>query len=124
MIGAKMVTTGLNAALDNLLEKVQGEALKAGVAAAAKEFYDEALVRVPVNTGKLKSAIYRVYSASNSGEGKQTYHISWNKSKAPHGHLVEFGTKRAPANPFLAPAYEAAKGTAADAARNKLKELL
>jgi HK97 gp10 family phage protein len=124
MIGAKLITSGLEAAMDKYAEHLKTSVVRAGTQAAAQEFYDEAKVRVPVDTGRLKSAIYQVYSEGNSGDGKATYHISWNKSKAPHGHLIEFGTKHTPAHPFLAPAYEAKKGAAYQAACDKMKDML
>jgi HK97 gp10 family phage protein len=57
--------------------------------------------------GTLQRAIYQAYSADNSNDnGLSTYHVSWNFKKAPYGHMVEFGTARAPAHPFLRPAFE------------------
>lgn len=124
MIGAKLVTSGLESAMEKYAEYVKTGVIRAGTQAAAQEFYDEAKMRVPVKSGTLKGAIYQVYSESKSGDGKATYHISWNKVKAPHGHLIEFGTSRQAAKPFLAPAYEAKKGEAYQAARDKMKDML
>jgi Flp pilus assembly protein TadG len=62
--------------------------------AAAQVLYDEVkrnVAAIPAKTGKLGQSIYQVYSQANSGEGRATYHVSWNVRKAPHGHLVEFG---------------------------------
>lgn len=42
-------------------------------------------------TGNLASSIYQAHSEQHSGNGVETYHVSWNARKAPHGHLVEFG---------------------------------
>ena len=61
--------------------------------------------RLGRKTGNLSSSIYWAYSPERSTEGKKTYRISWNTKKAPHGHLVEFGTSRAPAHPFVRPAF-------------------
>lgn len=120
----KLTATGLEAAIEKYAEHVKTSVVRAGTQAAAQEFYDEAKMRVPVKSGTLKGAIYQVYSESNSGDGKATYHISWNKRKAPHGHLIEFGTSRQAAKPFLAPAYEAKQADAYQAARDKMKEML
>ena len=54
--------------------------------------------------GTLKDSIYQVYSKDRSGEQKAVYHIAWNHQKCPYGFMVEFGTSRAPAHPFLRPA--------------------
>lgn len=124
MIGAKLITTGLEAAMEKYAEHLKTSVVRAGTQAAAQEFYDEARVQVPVKSGKLRSAIYQVYSESNSGDGKATYHISWNKKQAPHGHLIEFGANGRAAKPFLAPAYEAKQGAAYQAARDKMKDML
>lgn len=42
-------------------------------------------------TGNLASSIYQAYSRDNSNKLRAQYHVSWNRRKAPHGHLVEFG---------------------------------
>ena len=41
--------------------------------------------------GLLSHAMYLVYSEAKSGNGIFTYTVSWNATKAPHGHLIEFG---------------------------------
>lgn len=79
--------------LDALEAKVREQVLAAGAAAAAKVIYDEAKINASRHrqSGKLAEAIYRAYSASRSGPDVATYHVSWNKRKAPHGHLIEYG---------------------------------
>ena len=110
--------------------------VRPAVQEGAQIYYDEMRVRVPVHTkghwfhgtsfqkngkkywfnaGSLKSAIYQVYSKDNSGEAKATYHVAWNHKKVPYGFMVEYGTSRTPAHPFLRPAY-AAKHTQAESA--------
>ncbi len=57
-------------------------------------------------SGSLQRAIYQVHSKENSNDsGRNTYHVSWNWKKAPYGYMVEFGTVKARAHPFLRPAY-------------------
>lgn len=94
--------------------------------AMAQVFYDAAKRNVPVgnrghwfhgtsfkltgkkywfDAGSLSRAIYQVYSKDHSVQGGlQSYHISWNHTKAPYGFMVEFGTSKAPAHPFMRPA--------------------
>lgn len=111
-------------ALDAIAAK-SAECVRPAAQAGIQVLYDEVLLRVPVNTktrtlksgrviapGALKASIYQAFSKDNSGEGFATYHCSWNYKKAPHGHLVEFGTSRAPAHPFLRPAHDAAAARA------------
>lgn len=95
---------GLQSRLKEFSEKIKTEVAFNGAAAMSKVIYDEAKTNVPVQTGKLKEAIYRVYSPEKSSNTLKLYRISWNKKKAPHGHLIEFGTSRAPAHPFIRPA--------------------
>ena len=100
------LTGDLSGALDKLVKGVREEVLFSGVAAMAKVIYDEAREQVPVNSGLLKESIYRVYSPEQSTDDSKLYRISWNKKKAPHGHLIEFGTSRSPAHPFMRPAFD------------------
>ena len=77
-------------ALADRAEKAARPAAQAG----AQVLYERVKANVAAlgrKTGNLDSAIYQAFSANNSGEGKATYHISWNATKAPHGHLVEWG---------------------------------
>jgi HK97 gp10 family phage protein len=98
----------LDAALDRFALDIQERVVIAGTAAAAKVMYDEAREQAAKHkkTGQLQDAIYRVYSKEKSSPTRKTYRISWNKTKAPHGHLIEFGTSRAPAYPFIRPAFD------------------
>lgn len=62
--------------------------------AAAQTLYNAVernVERIGQKSGRLRNAIYQVYSEDQSGPGRATYHISWNHRKAPHGHLIEFG---------------------------------
>jgi hypothetical protein len=103
-------------------DAVKEEVALAGVAAGAKELYDQARMLAPVSEethifygrnskrtgvtytfqpGNLRAAIYRVYSPERSGPDRKEYRISWNHFKAPYGHMVEFGTEYVPAHSFL-----------------------
>lgn len=111
--------TAADAGLDQIGEEMKAR-LRPAAQAGAQVLYDETRLRVPVRSGLLRSAIYQVFSQDNSDPTRATYHVSWNARKAPHGHLVEFGTSRAPAHPFLRPAFETMQGRALQAARDKL----
>lgn len=70
------------------------EAVRPAAQAGAQVFYDRVKANVTKLgrvTGNLAGSIYQVYSKDNSGRGRAQYHISWNRKKAPHGHLVEYG---------------------------------
>jgi HK97 gp10 family phage protein len=124
-------TAGLFAALDKMQAGLLSE-VRPAAQAGAQVLYEEVKLRTPVGKkarktksgrviepGALKAAIYQAFSQDNSDAQRATYHISWNASKAPHGHLVEFGTSRAPAHPFLRPAYESQKQRALQAAKER-----
>jgi HK97 gp10 family phage protein len=129
MVSVEMKLSGdLEAALDRLAAKVQDKVIMAGTAAAAKVIYDEVKLnvtppRLGIKTGNLSESIYRVYSPEKSGEARKTYRISWNKTKAPHGHLIEFGTSRAPAHPFIRPAFDHIKEAMAAGMERMAKEM-
>jgi HK97 gp10 family phage protein len=100
------LTGDLAADLTRFEKAVQEKVLFSGVAAMASVMYEEARANVPVKTGLLQSHIYRAFSPEKSTDQTKTYRISWNKRLAPHGHLIEFGTSRAPAHPFIRPAFD------------------
>jgi HK97 gp10 family phage protein len=116
----------LDADLTKFAADIQDRVVMAGAAAMAKVMYEEAQANCPVsaeahyfygsnfkstgarylfNPGNLKKSIYRAYSPEKSTQTSKTYRISWNHSDAPYGYMVEFGTSRAPAHPFLRPAF-------------------
>ncbi len=102
------VKNDLTAALDQVESTVREKVLLSGAASMSKVIYDEARLNASrhVKTGTLQDAIYRVYAKEKSTDSKVTYEISWNKTTAPHGHFIEFGTSRAPAYPFIRPAFD------------------
>lgn len=144
-VGISMNTGDIDAALDRLAAKVKSNVVTASSAAAAKEFYLEAKLRAPESdhghwfhgtqykvdgtkywfeSGTLRDSIYRVLSKDNTWDGHTTYHVAWNHRKAPYGFMVEFGTSKAPAHPFLRPAFEAAKQDAIHAATFAMKKAM
>src|SRR5690606_32618864 len=111
----------LSASLDRIT-KAAAKAVRPAAQAGAEEYYFEARLRCPVSAeahyfygrqskktgvrylfepGNLRNSLYQVYSKDNSGQGVAQYHVAWNHQKAPYGFMVEYGTSRAPAHPFL-----------------------
>lgn len=80
--------------IDGLAVRVES-AVRPAAQAAAQVLYDEVKRNVAGLgrlTGNLDRAIYQAYSRDGSVDGERAvYHVSWNASKAPHGHLVEYG---------------------------------
>lgn|SRR5574341_421935 len=129
---AKFIDVKLSGNLEGALARyeksVKEKVLLAGVAAMAKVLYDEVKInvtppRIGIKTGNLYSSIYRAYSPEKSGDDVKTYHISWNKSKAPHGHLLEFGTSRMAARPFVRPAFGHVRTAIAEGKAQMVKAL-
>lgn len=140
------ITTDLSAFDEQMRELVatSREAVVPAAEAGAKVLYDATRNLTPVskkghwfsggkkggkgrywfNPGNLKSSIYMVLSADNSGSGYATYHISWNYKKAPYAYMVHNGTSQSAAVPFLIMAYNQSGVAAQDAQITKLEELL
>ena len=77
----------------------------------------------PFYSGNLRDSIYQVYSKDNSLDNKiATYHVSWNAKKAPYGHMVENGTSRTKAQPFIRPAFDAKRGEMETAIRTRMEQ--
>ena len=125
MLAVETKLTGdLDGALERYEAKIRGKVLRAGAFAMSDLIYQEVRSNASrhIKTGTLYNAIYQAHAEQLSDDNKQTYRISWNKSKAPHGHLIEFGTSRSPAHPFVRPAFDhigaaitAGQGAMADA---------
>jgi HK97 gp10 family phage protein len=113
------------AGLDKLAAHLKTNVARVGAQAMAQEVYVNAKLGAPVlegghvfygthgkyffPAGTLRDAIYQVFSKDQSTADRSEYHVAWNHQKAPYGFMVEFGTVRAPAHPFLYPAYERAR---------------
>ena len=139
--------------LNNLLGKLESrvnDAVRPSAQAAAQVLYDDVkrnVAQIGRITGNLEKSIYQVYSKKRSGETKATYEVSYNRQKAPHGHLIEYGhiqkfkryigsdgnwytkkdspitPKQVGARPFIRPAITKFN-IAMDAAKDKLIELI
>lgn len=107
MISEINFTDDIDAGLDKLDRDIREKVLISGAAAMALVFYDEAKLQAAkhAKTYTLYNAIYRVHSETLSMPGRVVYQVSVNKAKAPHWAFLEFGTSRAPAYPYLRPAF-------------------
>lgn len=104
---AKAIVTGwkeLDAAFAQLEVKIQGKALRGALRAGAQRIQAAAvqnLVNSPsVDTGKLATGL-KVRSTPRS---RVRVGMEIITQGAAHANLVEYGTKRMPAEPFLRPA--------------------
>jgi HK97 gp10 family phage protein len=114
----------LTAALDNAEQAATESTLRQAAAAGATVFYREIKVRAMpyYRTGTLENSILVTYVPEDSVAGKlATYMVTFNQ-KAWYARLLEFGTSKMAARPFIRPSYEAKKEEAGSAVINKIQE--
>lgn len=75
--------------------------INAPVSEDSHMFYIRGRKYGPYAPGNLRDSIYQVFSKDNSYKDRSTYHISFNKDKAPYGFIVHNGTSRTAADPFI-----------------------
>ena len=150
---ASFDTSGWATGLDRLLGPARVSLARSMAVAGGEVLRDEAKARVNTHNGVLDAAMYLAFRERYSTDQEVRYAVTWNKRKAPHGHLVEFGhwqiypvikkpdgtyvtdkrrklaiPKWVSAYPFLRPAYEAGSARAQAAmiqrGRQRLPELL
>jgi HK97 gp10 family phage protein len=99
---------GLETALKSKMEaanKAISEGVKATIPAHVEKVADKARSMAPEISGLLKSAIEtRVSKGGHYGQ------VRINERKAPHAHLVLYGTVKTSPNPFLQQARDALQG--------------
>lgn len=104
--------------------------LRSAVGAGARVILNQAKARAPVDTGTLRRALYMKQIREESSDSRQTFFVSVRSGKkeqkknrdAWYWRLVEFGTEKMSAQPFLRPAFEAAKLQALERIKAKLAE--
>lgn len=67
----------------------------------AHMFHGTNQVYGPYSPGNLRDSIYQVFSKDKSFKDVSTYQVSWNKTEAPYGFMVELGTRHSPAHSFI-----------------------
>ncbi|WP_312588974.1 HK97 gp10 family phage protein [Comamonas terrigena] len=90
---ASVDLSGIESLFDDIGDAAE-EAARPAAQAAAQVFYDAAkanVAKIKKVSGNLDKALYQAFSPENSGQGFAQYHISWNATTAPHGHLLEHG---------------------------------
>lgn len=145
-----MDISGVLAGLD-LLNEHAGSVARTMAFESAAAVRDSAKGFIRSKTGNLKSSMYAAYVPEDSTEERHVYAVSWNRKKAPHGHLIEYGHWRknvviqtekgtwittnekletpvkVAAKPFLRPGYDSVKPRlktiAADAGRERFAAL-
>lgn len=137
----------LGKALQELPKNIGRNVLRGAVNAGATVIRKEAVMRVPIDTGKLRKAIYQKQIRELSSAVQQTFFVGWRHGKkeravqrrrkrggqtvtviedrdAYYGRFVEFGTAKMAAQPFMRPAYESQKEAALQAIREYIANRL
>lgn len=78
--------------------------INAPVSDESHYFYIRGKKYGPYPPGNLRDSVYQVFSKDNSYKDRSTYHISFNKDKAPYGFIVHNGTSKTAADPFISKA--------------------
>lgn len=124
------------AGLTRFVEAVEERVVRPAAHAGALVFYERARELAPeytgppksgIKPGQLRAAIYRVFSEDRSTDEFKIYQISWNHTKAPHGHWMEYGNSRHGPKPFIRPAfdfYEKALEASRERARTLIAEIV
>lgn len=83
-------TSDIEAQLKAFADSVGDQVLRPAAFKAATVLYEEIHRNVPVNSGLLKSAIYRFREKQNT-QYQSVFNVGVNKVKAPHWHWLEHG---------------------------------
>ncbi len=120
------------AGLTRFVEAVEQRVVRPAAHAGALVFYERARELAPeylgplkkgIKPGQLRAAIYRVFSEDRSSDDIKIYQVSWNHTKAPHGHWMEYGNSRHGPKSFIRPAFDVYE-RALEASRARARSLI
>jgi len=111
----------LNQALRSISDRAGGHLLKEAAEAGAEVIRAEAQAQAPKDTGLLSQSL--TDEPKRLQVGRAQIDIGPGK-EAWYGQLLEKGTSKMPAKPFLRPAFDAKKDAAIEAVRNILRRLV
>lgn len=125
----------LRAALLELPRNIGRNVLRGAVNAGAREIAEEVKVRAPIDTGRLRAAVFRKHARELSSAMRQTFIVGVRSGKrhqqltrgrrtvnldAFYWRFVEFGTSKMSARPFIRPAFDVKKFRAVEAIKGYL----
>ena len=113
----------LQSSLRKLPDKLRENALKNASAAGARVIRDDAKRRVPVDSGQLRDSIVVARTFRQRGRRvrlRGAVVIGIKGGARFYAHLIEFGTSRRAAEPFMRPALDAMAPKALKAMAGKL----
>jgi len=115
-VGLK-VSRGATAAGARVVRKQAVANIEAAPSIETGSLRDAVIVK---RAGRGESSLTSEHLVTVRGRGKPYNKKGQRIARAPHAHLVEFGTVNMPAEPFLRPAYEQKKGDAVTAIAEQL----
>lgn len=107
-IEASIDTQALLKALHQFPTNIQNNVLVGAIRAGAKPLVDAAKANVPVDTANLKKSI-GINRKKTKDKSQVWFTVSprkGGKNDGFYGHMVEFGTSKMAAQPFMRPAFE------------------
>ncbi|MFW2600155.1 HK97-gp10 family putative phage morphogenesis protein [Aliarcobacter butzleri] len=107
-IDFKFDNTKLLESLKQFPQNIQNNILVGAVRAGAKPLVDAAKANVPVDTANLKRSI-GINRKKTKDKSQVWFTVSprkGGKNDGFYGHMVEFGTSKMAAQPFMRPAFE------------------
>jgi len=110
----------VNDALNQLPQKLQDRALKNAMAAGAREIRKEAKRLVPVDEGDLRDSIVVARKVKKTKTGRGNVVVGLRGVGRFYAHLIEFGTSKQSAQPFMRPALDNANEKALEKIGPKL----
>ena len=109
-------------AIENVAIRVKAAERKA-ILAGAKIIQDEIIRQAPEKTGKLKRNII-VSEIKQDKDGGEYVDVGPEKNKAFYGKMLEFGTTKMKAHPFVEPAFIAKRKEALEVIAGVVKEAI
>ena len=108
MIDSNIDTKKLLEALKQFPQNIQKNVVTGAVRAGAKVLVDEARRNVPIDTGNLKKSIGTI-KRKTKDKNIVKFSVSprrKGKNDGFYGHMIEFGTSKMSAQPFMRPTFE------------------
>lgn len=109
----------LDKAVRQLPKNIQKRVMKTALRAGGRVIAKEAKQNVPVGTGDLKKSI-KIVTGKSKKDGALIF-VTTTKD-AFYSHMIEFGTSKMKAQPFLRPAFDSTQKEVMNAIGNKLGE--
>ena len=105
----------LQANINRIAKEFRDDAVRDGLKEAAKPVLAKARADVPVASGELRDSL-EIEKPTITGPGKGFIRVKASQRKGGyHAHLLEFGTSRQRAQPYLRPAQNETTGKQRDA---------